>query len=167
LDLTKIEAVIRPAIEGSGLKLYDIEFSGRILRVMIERADGQVGVNDCAETSRLLSPLLDVEDVIPGGAYELEVSSPGLDRQLRRPEHFQGAVGSRIRVSTREPMSTWNGEDAYYLKRRNLKARLKDFDGVNLKLEAEGRMTTVPVTEVSSASVEFELVKNPKKGKKV
>src|ERR1035438_4623532 len=119
MDLKKIEDVITPLIEKSGYTVYDIEFVGRTLRVSIEKPDGAVGINDCVETSRMLNPLLDVEDIISGGRYELEVSSPGLDRSLRRPEHFTRALGEKIHVTTREPLSQWNGSDPFFEKRKN------------------------------------------------
>ena len=170
MDLEKVEAVIRPAIEGSGFQLYDIEFSGRILRVTIDKPDG-VGINDCADVSRLLNPLLDVEELVPGGKYELEVSSPGLDRALRRPEHFQSVMGKRIHVTTLRSLGDWNKvdspEDRFFETRKNFKGELLSVDGDLIKISTEGREALIPLKMISKAYVDFELKTTPKKGKKV
>jgi len=87
-----------------GCLLYDLEFRegpGRLLRVFIDKDAGGVSVNDCVNVSRGLNLRLDVEDVIPGGAYELEVSSPGLDRKLTQLWHFEKAVGQTVQVKYR------------------------------------------------------------------
>jgi ribosome maturation factor RimP len=169
LDLQKpepiIEALIRPLIEQSGYTIYDVEFVGRTLRVSIERPDGTVSIDDCVETSRMINPLLDVEDVIPGGRYELEVSSPGLDRPLRRPEHFTRTIGEKIHVTTREPMSIWNGADAFFDKRKNVRGILVEFDGSTLKLKEEGgHDVVIPLDAVTRAYVDFELKTTPPPG---
>jgi ribosome maturation factor RimP len=166
LDLQKIENLIRPLIEQSGCTLYDIEFQGRVLRVSIEKPGG-VSIEDCAETSRTINPVLDVEDVVPGGHYELEVSSPGLNRSLKKPEHFNGAVGEKINVSTSEPMAKWNdASDEWYGTRKRVTGTLTEFDGNWLKVNADGRDVKIPLSGVTRANVDFELKTTPKKGKK-
>jgi ribosome maturation factor RimP len=166
LDLEKIEAVIRPLIEHSGFTLYDLEFSGRILRISIEKPGG-VALQDCVETSRLLNPVLDVEDLIPGGRYELEVSSPGLNRPLRRPEHFAAVIGETIHVTTKEPLSAWNGEEPMFSTRRNVTGVLSSFDGTTIRLSVDGRDVVIPLAGVQKAQLEFHLKTTPKKGKRV
>jgi ribosome maturation factor RimP len=87
-----------------GCLLYDLEFfdgPGRTLRVFIDKDSGGVGVEDCANVSRGLNLRLDVEDIIPGGRYELEVSSPGLDRKLTQAWHFEKALGQTVQVKYR------------------------------------------------------------------
>jgi ribosome maturation factor RimP len=163
LDLGKIEEVIRPLIEKSGFKLYDVEFQGRTLRISIEKPGG-VSLEDCVETSRMLNPLLDVEDFVPG-SYDLEVSSPGLDRSLRKPEHFTAVLNEHIHVSTNEPMSNWN-HGGFFERRKRIKGQLVAFDGVTLKLTSEGHDVTIPLNAITKAYVDFELKTTPKKGKK-
>ena len=83
--------------------LYDLEMTGkgqgRILRVFIDK-EGEEGVSidDCSKVSRGLDLVLDVEDLVPGGAYQLEVSSPGLERRLTQPWHFQKAIGEKVQL---------------------------------------------------------------------
>src|SRR5712692_5361886 len=94
-----------------GLEIFDVQFRreapGLILRVRIDRpgpaarAEESVSVEDCARVSRDLSAVLDVEDVVPT-AYTLEVSSPGLDRALRRPDDYRRFTGRRAKVVMRE-----------------------------------------------------------------
>lgn len=163
MDLQKIEDVIRPLIQTIGIDLYDLEFAGRTLRVSITK-EGGVGINECAEVSRLLNPVLDdSEELIPGGRYELEVSSPGLDRSLRKQSHFEGAVGEVIHVFTDEPFSNWNGEDKYFEKRRKMKGKLLNVTSEQIELEADGKKAVVPQKNITKAHVDFEVIKQPKK----
>ena len=98
--------LLEPPVDALGYELLHLEFSSEggnhVLRVYID-APGGIRVDDCAAVSRQLSAVLDVEDVLPS-AYALEVSSPGLDRPLVKPEHFRRFAGSRARVVLRTPM---------------------------------------------------------------
>jgi len=95
-----IEESIKLAVESLGVKLYDIittkENNNNILRVVITSKDG-INLDKCAEVSRLISPLLDVEDPILG-KYNLEISSPGIERKLKKTEHFLASVGELVKV---------------------------------------------------------------------
>jgi ribosome maturation factor RimP len=107
-DLEKIRAIAERVAESHGLELVDVEFRGggkaRMLRIYIDRPTG-VTHADCEVVSREVSTILDVEDVIPGGPYTLEISSPGLDRKLLKPLDYQRFAGSVILVETRSPVS--------------------------------------------------------------
>ena len=96
------EALVRPVIEGEGLELVDVTFgreSGRrILRVVVDR-EGGVDLDTISELSQKVSRRLDLEGFEPG-PYALEVSTPGIERPLRRPEDFRRAVGERVLVKT-------------------------------------------------------------------
>ena len=96
------EALVRPVIEGEGLDLVDVTFGRedgrRILRVVIDR-DGDVDLDTISELSQKISRRLDLEGFEPG-PYALEVSTPGIERPLRRPEDFRRAVGERVLVKT-------------------------------------------------------------------
>lgn len=98
-----------------GCEIYDFDFVGsaqnRSLRVFIDKIGaGGVSIEDCSNVSRGLNLLLDVDDVIPGGAYNLEVSSPGLERPLRTATHFAKAVGTRAFVRTFMPFVEFNAD---------------------------------------------------------
>lgn len=98
----RVEALARPVIGAMGLDLVEVIYhsgpSRGILRVTIDKAGG-VGHEDCAEVTRVIGTQLDVEDAVPS-AYTLEVSSPGLDRRLRRPEEYRKYEGRLAKVKT-------------------------------------------------------------------
>ena len=103
----RVEAIIAPAMEDMGYEIVRVIFSGKtkpILQVMAERADRTaMTVDDCAEISRTVSALLDVEDPV-SGAYMLEVSSPGIDRPLTRRRDFDRFAGFEARLETHMPV---------------------------------------------------------------
>jgi ribosome maturation factor RimP len=109
-ELDPVRAIAERVAASSGLEIVDVEMRGggkaRMLRIVIDKPAEQAGVTheDCANLSREVSTILDVEDVIPGGSYVLEVSSPGLDRKLSRSADFQRFVGSRVKLTTRDPV---------------------------------------------------------------
>jgi ribosome maturation factor RimP len=98
---------IEPTVEAQGYELVDLEFipQGRasVLRIFIDRPEG-IGLEDCATVSKAVSELLDADDPIPG-QYNLEVSSPGLDRVLRKRAHYERFVGSRVHVQLASPLA--------------------------------------------------------------
>jgi ribosome maturation factor RimP len=105
LEVDRIREIADRVTSSSGLELVDVELRGggksRMLRVFIDKPGG-VTHEDCANVSRELGTILDVEDAVPGGSYLLEVSSPGLDRKLFRPADFERFAGNRIRLTTRD-----------------------------------------------------------------
>lgn len=100
----ELEHELGEIVEGSGCELVHAEFKGHLLRLFIDRPErpGGVDLSDCESVSRQVSALLDVVDFGPG-RYTLEVSSPGLDRQLYRPSDYRRFVGSLVRVTHRDP----------------------------------------------------------------
>ncbi len=101
----KVEEILQPILERRGYVLVDVEFKGagrrQLLRVFIDRREGGISVNECASVSEELSLILDVEDFI-SGPYILEVSSPGLDRVLKKDREINWAIGKKVRVVTLE-----------------------------------------------------------------
>lgn len=126
--MDKIHEIAGRVAQTHGVELVEAELKGggkaRTLRVTIDKPAG-VTHEDCANVSRELSTILDVEDAVPGGAYTLEVSSPGLDRELLKPRDFERFAGSRVKLMTREPV---NGN-------RHFEGRLESFNGDRLVLE--------------------------------
>ncbi len=94
----RVAAIVAPLADERGLDLYDVEQHQASLRVLVDR-DGGIDIDTLTELSRAVSRALDDADPV-AGKYTLEVSSPGLERPLRRPDHFAGAVGDRITVKT-------------------------------------------------------------------
>ena len=94
----RVRAIVLPLAEERGLDVYDVEQHQASVRILVSR-EGGIDINALTELSRSVSRALDETDPVPG-KYTLEVSSPGLERPLRRPDHFQGAVTDRITVKT-------------------------------------------------------------------
>jgi ribosome maturation factor RimP len=98
-NLDTISREIDTILEEMGLRLYDLHFNevSKTLRVFIDRADGAVTVEDCRKVSKMISERFRSVDLLPY-SYSLEVSSPGIERPLKRPEHFLWAVGKMIEI---------------------------------------------------------------------
>jgi ribosome maturation factor RimP len=115
LDVERVREIAERVASSSGLEIVEIEFLGggkaRMLRVFLDKAsagtDPLAGVTheDCASFSREFGTILDVEDVMPG-SYTLEVSSPGLDRRLIKAADFTRFTGSRLKLTTRQPVNS-------------------------------------------------------------
>ena len=139
----KLIGLTEPLLAQLGYELVDLEYvPGRahaVLRIFIDRAGG-VGLDDCERVSREVSALLDVEDPVPTG-YTLEVSSPGLDRVLRTPAHFQRFVGERVRV---ELLQSRAG-------RRRYTGQLQALNGEGIELNVDGAMVAVSFAEIGRA----------------
>ncbi len=134
------------------LTLWDLEFKTRgpqwLLRIFIDRETGGVTLNDCEAVSRDLGTALDVEDIIPH-SYILEVSSPGLDRTLKRPEHFRKYAGSPVRIKTVQPVS---GQKMF----RGI-LRTGQEENVIIVDTENGSSVTIPMENVAKASLEIVL----------
>lgn len=126
--LEHVEEIVRRVAESLALEVVEVEMRGggksRMLRITIDKPGG-VTHDDCANISREVSTILDVEDAIPGGAYTLEVSSPGLDRRLQKPADFERFTGSLVKVMTRQPVNN----------NRHFQGRLERFAGGRLTLD--------------------------------
>ncbi len=97
--IDRVTALVAPEVTAAGLSLYDLEHAGGVLRVVVDRPGG-VDLEAIAAITRAVSRLLDEHDPLPGH-YTLEVSSPGLERRLRVPAHFAGAVGETVKLKLR------------------------------------------------------------------
>ena len=95
-----IRTLVEPALASKGIDVFDVEFSGGRLVVSVTRPGG-IDLDALTEANHVVSELLDEHDPIPGDHYLLEVSSPGLERQLRTPEHFRGALGETVSIKVK------------------------------------------------------------------
>ena len=145
LDMTsdELNELLEPTIARLGYELSDLELKvgGKhgVLRLFIDKADG-IGLDDCEKVSRAVSALLDVEDPLPGH-YDLEVSSPGLDRKLTKVEHFQRFAGETLKVQMRFPIEG----------RRRFRGTLVSSDDENIVVEVDGESHTLPVATIDTA----------------
>ena len=148
----KVREIAGPLLAAEGLELVDVEYArereGFILRLFIDKPEGAVGLEDCTRASHAVDTVLDVEDVIPH-EYHLEVSSPGLNRPLTRPEHFVKAVGKKVKVKTFGPL--------FEPPRKNFVGVLKaaEPDKVVIAVEGAGDFT-LPLKDIAKANLEFE-----------
>jgi ribosome maturation factor RimP len=139
----ELQKLLVPTIEGLGYELMDLEakLSGGsgVLRVFIDKPDG-IGVEDCEKVSLAVSALLDVEDPVPGH-YDLEVSSPGLDRKLTKVEHFQRFKGEIIKVQMRFPIDG----------RRRFRGTLVSSNDENIVVEVDGESHSLSMATIDTA----------------
>jgi ribosome maturation factor RimP len=144
--IRRIQEVIEPMLEQRSVELVDIRMlvqnGRRILRLSIDKPGG-VDLDDCATVSREASVLLDVHDVIPG-RYTLEVSSPGLDRPLRKPSDFKRNEGRTLQVGT-------HGSDGV---RRQLVGELISSDDREIHLRVKGEEIRISHQDIASARVQ-------------
>lgn len=137
--LSEVRKIAEQVASREGCSLYDIEFvgggAGRILRVTIDKeVEGGASIDDCSNVSRGLNLQLDVEDLIPGGHYYLEVSTPGLERVLKSRDHYLKAIGRKISVKTFQPLLEFNGSLPKLGKAKQLQSNLIGLDDLGLKL---------------------------------
>ena len=132
------------------VEIAGIEFLGggrhRVLRIYVDK-EGGVTHTDCETVSTGVEAVLDADELIPGGEYTLEVSSPGVERKLIRPRDFEKSVGKKVKVVLREPLSnssTWIGV-------------LKAFAENVLTVETvDGKTAQIPLDSVKKANLKFE-----------
>jgi ribosome maturation factor RimP len=145
----RIALIVEPVLEADGYRLVRVRLSGQnglTLQIMAERRDGTMTVEDCEAVSRLLSPVLDVEDPIDK-AYHLEISSPGIDRPLVRRSDFAEAVGRLVKVETSVQVSG----------RKRFRGRIvkADDEGVTVETDkpaiGEEFMTVLPFDAIAEA----------------
>jgi ribosome maturation factor RimP len=151
----RIRALAQPILESMLLELVEIEFkrTGReaVLRLFIDK-EGGVMLDDCADLSRELSMILDIEDFIPC-EYNLEVSSPGLDRPLKTVADYDRFTGRLVKVKTYEQFPDDAGN-----KRKTFLGRLDGLkDGVVVLTLREGQTASIPLERVAKANLEFEI----------
>jgi len=157
VDLDRVRASLLPALRAHGVVLVDVEWlterAGWTLRLTIEREHGAVTLEDCADVSRDASSVLDVEDLIPH-RYNLEVSTPGLERKLRTAADFQRFVGQMAKVKLARPSP--DGQKV-------LRGALAEAAPGTVAILTEGRRVEVPIADVTDAHLVFELAPQPKK----
>ena len=147
----RVSELARPLCDAQGVDLWDVTFEKEgqktYLTVMIDR-EGGIFIEDCEKLSRALDPLLEGKEFQSLPSYTLCVSSAGLERRIVRPEHFAWAMGKKV-------------EAGFYKARagaRSLVGVLQGYDGETLTLDAGAGAETIPMAEVSSVRLYFELV---------
>jgi ribosome maturation factor RimP len=149
--VARVWQLAAPLAQAESMEIVDIELrheggrGGRILRVYLDKREGGPTVDDLSRVSRQLSDALDATDAV-NGAYTLEVSSPGINRPLTRPEHFVRFVGKRVRVRTRDRI---NG-------RRSFLGILQAVGGEQITLTQEGAEYQIPFSAIEKSNYEHD-----------
>lgn len=156
----KLINLLEPAVEGLGFELVRVLHTGGkrpTIQVMAERPDKTMSVDDCANLSRELSAILDVEDPIEG-EYVLEVSSPGIDRPLTRPKDYRDFLGYFAKVETRVPIQG----------RRRFKGELLGLEGGTIRISTEEGEQELEMDNIDKAKLVLtdDLIKASLKGQK-
>ncbi len=157
MDLGKIREAAERVARSQGLEIFDVEWlvgKQRLLRVYLDRLPGpanpeNLGVThaDCQRVSEQLSVILDVEELVPGPSYILEMSSPGLDRKLIKPADYERFVGRLAKIWLEQPVE----------KQKFLEGRLAGFADGSVKLKLKDREIEVPYAGIRKANLVVEL----------
>ena len=151
----RIDAMASPLCDRIGVELLDVEYEGGVLRLVVDHPDG-VSMEAIAEVTREVSRAIDHEDPIPG-SFTLEVTSPGLERPLKRPAHFERAVGSEVAVKT---IPGIDGD-----RRVSGVLETADVDGIGVRL-ADGSCCALRHDEILKARTVFVWTPEPKSVRK-
>lgn len=142
----RIEAFIEPVIAQNGFELVDLEIAGQnYLRIRVGR-EGGLNLDDCAAISRKIEEALDASDIIPD-KYFLEVSSPGINRPVKKREDFTRFAGKRIRITTREKIQ----------ETHSFSGILKGMSGDNVQVEENGLVKEIPFDIIKKANLDEEV----------
>jgi ribosome maturation factor RimP len=172
IDRTRLDAVVDPIARAHGAEVVDLEFKsepgGWVLRVFVEKLgsadanadtrDAAVDLDLCSGVARDLSPALDVADVIPH-RYHLEISSPGVERPLRKERDFQRFTGKKAKLKLTTASASSHGEKVVV-------GVLAGVEGGKVKLVDGHREHVIPLDQVATARLVFEFGPTPKPGKK-
>lgn len=150
--IDRIRELVAPVVEAESADLYDVEHNGGILRVLVD-VEGGIGIDHLKRINRAVGKRLDAADPMPG-RYTLEVSSPGLERPLRTPDHFRRALGESIKVTT---TSTFEGV-------RRLRGTLAGADDGGFDLQIGQDQYRLRYDEVSKARTVFDWGSTPLPG---
>ena len=149
MKLEKIREAAERVAGATGLEVLDVEWKvgrQRFLRIILDKPGG-VSHGDCERVSHELGVILDVEELIPGPGYVLEVSSPGLDRKLVQPAEFGRFAGRRAKISLSQPVE----------ERNFFEGRLAGFADGMVQLEVDGRVLALPFDWIRKAQLVVEL----------
>jgi ribosome maturation factor RimP len=158
----RARALLDPIVTRDGFELVEVEWlregGSWVLRVYVDRPGG-VTLDDCQQLSRTIEPVLDVEDLIEP-AYHLEVSSPGVERPLRKPEHFQRFAGERAHIKAFGPIDSLGAApqegSAGRGPRKTWTGILKGFRDGAVEIEVDGQVHRVPHDRIAKAHLEYD-----------
>ena len=146
----KVSEIAERVASDKGLEVVEVQMLGggssRVLRIFIDKPEG-VTHADCEDISQHVGTILDVEDVVPGSSYTLEVSSPGVERKLTKPRDFERFVGQKVKIALRQPVEN----------QRHWVGALRSFaEGVITLEPSPGKSVQFPLEQVERANLKFE-----------
>lgn len=139
-----VQGLLAPLFHGRGLEVYDLTYGGGVLRIIVDKPGG-VSLDEVADASKVAGRLLDDQDLIQG-RYTLEISSPGLERPLRRPEHYARAVGETVSLKL--------GPHVEGVRR--IQGVLMDSDEDGVTIDEDGAPRRVAYGDIGKAKTVFE-----------
>jgi ribosome maturation factor RimP len=147
---TRVEELVQPYLLAQGVELIEVQFTqprrGRAtLRLFVDRQGG-INLGEITRVSRVVGELLDVHDLI-GSSYTLEVSSPGLTRELKKPRDYERYTGRLVRLTTRGP---WQGKQVH-------RGILKGLENEEVSLEEDQELVRIPLREIAKARLDLDL----------
>lgn len=150
LVTSKIGEIAQRVVESEGMELVEVEVKGggsqRMVRISIDKPEG-ITHADCELVSQQVGTILDVEDVVPGGRYTLEVSSPGIERKLLKPRDYERFQGKKVKIALRDPIEG----------SRHWEGVLANFENSLVTLEAApGKRIQFPLEQVQKANLKFD-----------
>lgn len=162
----KIHKIADDIAVREGCQLYDLEMigtgAGRTLRVFIDKDVTGIGIEDCSNVSKGLNEILDQEDLIPGGEYQLEVSSPGLDRHLKTETHFKKVIGKKVFVQLSQNLGSLGAQDASLQATKKVQDELAGVEDCHILFKLKDEMVRIPIAAVEKAKLIFEFKTNNK-----
>jgi len=163
--IEQIQKVANEVATAQGCELYDVEIvgsgRGRVLRVFIDKTEGGIGIEDCSNVSKGLNEFLDQnENLVPGEEYQLEVSSPGLDRHLRKLSHFSKVIGQKVFIQLSQNLGSLGAQDKSLVSTKKFEEVLGGVENDSLVFQFKPETVKIPLDKVEKAKLVFEFKQN-------
>ncbi len=165
--MEKLESLAQEIAVREGCVLYDMDFSGtgknRTLRIFIDKETG-IGIDECSDVAKGINEVLDAqEDLVPGESYSLEVSSPGLDRHLKKPWHFEKVIGKKVFIKTSKSLESVGVTDKKWKSAKTVEEVLQSADAEGIRFVVKDVEFKIPYSLIEKAKLVFDLNKGQKK----
>ncbi len=153
--MAHLEPLLEPAVEAAGFRLVRLRLMGgntKTLQIMAERPDGTMNVEGCAILARALQDFLEKDDPLEGD-YELEVSSPGIDRPLTRLADFARWAGHEAKLELHAPLAGESQGDSSEKPRKRFRGKLLGLDGQDVTIDSQGQRIAIPFKQIAEAKL--------------
>ena len=153
--MSHLEPILTPAIEAAGYRLVRLRLMGgktKTLQIMAERPDGTMNVEDCATLARALLDFMEADDPLEGD-YELEVSSPGIDRPLTRLMDYSRYAGHEVKLELIAPLESAGESDPSKKARKRFRGQVLGLDGSDVVIETQGTRVKLPFKGIAEAKL--------------